>query len=384
MSSPNASNALMNRLQKISEENLLALEQAKLDGRPAIGFYCLYSPVEIAVAAGAIPLPLCGTRNDPIEAAETILPRNLCPLIKSSFGYAVTDGCPFFRMSDIVIGDTTCDGKKKMFELLSRYKPVEVLQLPQSQDTAAALPAWRAELERFKDIVEQLTGVEITRQRLLAAIDLLNRQRKAKQMLMDLGKQDPAPLQGSLMLEMLFRVGFLADKENTIALLQEIVEAAARGIFRSESVHGRRRKRILLTGVPVGVGSDKVVKIVEQCGADVVAFENCSGYKQAFQIDLEKDPMDALAEQYLSTPCSVMSPNPGRFALLEEMISDFAVDGVIDLTWQACHTYNVEAFSVNEFTQERFGMTTLHLETDYGESDTEQLRVRIEAYLEML
>ena len=384
MPSPNTASTLMNRLQKISEENLLALEQAKLDGRPAIGFYCLYSPVEIAVAAGAIPLPLCGTRNDPIEAAETILPRNLCPLIKSSFGYAVTDGCPFFRMSDMIIGDTTCDGKKKMFELLARYKPVEVLQLPQSQDTATVLPAWRAELGRFKNIVEQLTGVEITRERLVAAIDLLNRQRKAKKMIMDLGKQDPAPLQGSLMLEMMFRAGYLADKENTIALLQEIAEEAAKGSFRTESAHGRNRKRILLTGVPVGVGSEKVVKIVEQCGADVVAFENCSGYKQAFQIDLEKDPMDALAEQYLSTPCSVMSPNHGRFALLEEMISDFSVDGVIDLTWQACHTYNVEAFSVNAFIQERFGMSTLHLETDYAESDTEQIRVRVEAYLEML
>jgi len=86
-----------------------------------IGFYCLYSPMEIAVAAGAIPLPLCGTRNDPIAAAENILRRNLCPLIKSSFGFAVTDTCPFFRFSDIIIGDTTCDGKKKIFELLSRY-----------------------------------------------------------------------------------------------------------------------------------------------------------------------------------------------------------------------------------------------------------------------
>lgn len=383
MTTHDTSTALLHRLQKISEENLLALEQAKLDGRPAIGFYCLYSPVEIAVAAGAIPLPLCGTRNDPIDAAETILPRNLCPLIKSSFGFAVTDSCPFFKLSDIIVGDTTCDGKKKMFELLSRYKPVEVLQLPQSQD-AAVLPAWRGELERFRDIVEQLTGVQITRDRLRSAVDLLNRQRKAKKMLMDLGKQNPLPLPGSLMLELLFRVGFLADIEHSISLLTEVVEAADGGAFRCERAQGRRRKRLLLTGVPVGLGSDKVVKIVEQCGADVVAFENCSGYKQAFQVDVGNDPMAALATQYLRTPCSVMSPNPGRFALLEEMIRDFAVDGVIDLTWQACHTYNIEAFSVNTFVQERFGMSTLHLETDYAESDTEQLRVRIEAYLEML
>jgi len=375
---------IMNELQRITEQNLADIEQAKADGRSAIGFYCLYSPTEIAVAADAIPLPLCGTRNDPIAAAEEILPRNLCPLIKSSFGFAVSETCPFFRFSDIIIGDTTCDGKKKMFELLSRYKPTHVLQLPQNQDTAMALSLWRSELERFKKIVEAQTGVAINDDRMRAAIRLMNRERGARKALMDVNKAKPAPLSGSQLLEILFKVGFLVDKEKGIHLMEEVIVEAKNGAFRSEDVRLGNRKRILLTGVPVGVGSDKVVKIVEQSGADLVAFENCSGYKQAFFVDEKTDPLDALAEQYLATPCSVMSPNNGRFDLLKEMIQEFSVDGVIDLTWMACHTYNVEAFRIAEFVQETFGMPILHLETDYAESDTEQLRVRIEAYLEML
>ena len=375
---------MMKKLQHVSDENLLAIEQAKAEGRKAIGFYCLYSPMEIAVAAGAIPLPLCGTRNDPIAAAEEILPRNLCPLIKSSFGFAVSDTCPFFRFSDIIIGDTTCDGKKKMFELLHTYKPTHVLQLPQSQDAASALPLWRAELERCKGIVEEHTGTAVTPRRLGNAIALMNRQRAARKALMDVNKTVPAPLSGALLLEILFKVGFLADKHKGITLMEEIAAEAGKGHLRQTPALSERRKRILLTGVPVGVGSDKVVKIVEQCGADVVAFENCSGYKQAFSVDEKKDPMEALAEQYLATPCSVMSPNRGRFDLLKQMVTDFSVDGVIDLTWQACHTYNVEAYQVNAFIEHTFGFPTLHLETDYAESDTEQLRVRIEAYLEMV
>jgi len=376
--------SIMNTLQQITEENLLDLEQAKAAGRSAIGFYCLYSPVEIAVAADAIPLPLCGTRNDPIAAAEEILPRNLCPLIKSSFGFAVSDTCPFFRFSDIIVGDTTCDGKKKMFELLTRYKLTHVLQLPQSQDGTMALALWREELLRFKKIVEKQTGIVITGERLSSAIRLMNRARKARKAVMDLNKEKPALLRGSLLLEILHKVGFLADKEKGIALMERVVAEARQGTFTANNQQSGKRPRILLTGVPVGVGSDKVVKIVEQCGGDVVAFENCSGYKQAFTVDENKDPMDALAEQYLATPCSVMSPNPGRFQLLQDMVRDFGVHGVIDLTWQACHTYNIEAFQVDEFIRETFGLPTLHLETDYAESDTEQLRVRIEAYLEML
>jgi benzoyl-CoA reductase/2-hydroxyglutaryl-CoA dehydratase subunit BcrC/BadD/HgdB len=375
---------IMNKLQQVTEENILDIEKAKAEGRSAIGFYCLYSPTEIAVAADAISLPLCGTRNDPIAAAEETLPRNLCPLIKSSYGFAVTDTCPFFRFSDIIIGDTTCDGKKKMFELLSRRKPTHVLQLPQNQDPETALPLWRKELERFKTIVENQVGFEITNDRLKDAIRLMNRHRRARNTIMDLGRQVPMPLKGSQILEILSKVGFLADKAKGIAMMEEVAAEAEKGAFLPEITSNERRRRILLTGVPVGLGSDKVVNIVEQCGADVVAFENCSGYKQSFMVDEHKDPMEALAEQYLDTPCSVMSPNNGRLELLKDMIRGFSVEGVIDLTWQACHTYNIEAFLVEEYIGKTFDLPTLHLETDYSQSDTEQLRVRIEAFLEML
>ncbi|EKD38836.1 MAG: hypothetical protein ACD_75C00594G0002 [uncultured bacterium] len=366
-------------LLQATEHNLLELEKAKAAGRLVVGFYCLYSPVEIALAADAIPLPLCGTRNDPITNAEEILPRNLCPLIKSSFGFAVTDSCPYFHLSDIIVGDTTCDGKKKMFELLNNYKPTHVLQLPQTQDSPMALAQWRYELARLKAIIEEASGRRIDDERLRAAIRLMNRNRMVRKAVMDLNRLKPAPLPGSMLLEVLFKLGFLADREQGIALMEKLARTAADGSERSGS-----RLRILLTGVPVGLGSDKVVRLVEQCGADVVAFENCSGYKQAFVVDEEMEPMEALARQYLATPCSVMSPNTGRLTLLAQMIEDFAVDGVIDLTWQACHTYNIEAYSVERFIRERFDLPTLHLETDYAESDTEQLRVRIEAYLEML
>lgn len=373
----------LNELQQASDQNLADIEQAKADGRKAIGFYCLYSPTEIAIAAGAIPLPLCGTRNDPIIEAEKTLPRNLCPLIKSSFGFAASDTCPFFRFADVIIGDTTCDGKKKMFELLSRYKETHVLQLPQNQDASTALPPWRAELDRYRVIIESHSGA-IDNDRLRAAITLMNRVRAAKKELMDVNKIVPAPISGVQLLEIMFKVGFLADKEKSISFMREAAGLAREGIFRPGEARPDIRKRILITGVPVGMGSEKVVRIVEQSGADVVALENCSGYKQAFSVSEKDDPMDALAAQYLATPCSVMSPNQGRLDLLKEMIQEFSVDGVIDLTWQACHTYNVEAFTVAEFVREHFNMPSLHLETDYAEGDAEQLRVRIEAYLEII
>ena len=110
--------ASFDRITTAFERNVLNLNEAKQKGKKVVGQYCMYSPTEIAVAAGAIPVSLCGTRNDSIPAAEEVLPRALCPLIKSSFGFALQDSCPYLVASDIVVADTTCDGKKKMFELL--------------------------------------------------------------------------------------------------------------------------------------------------------------------------------------------------------------------------------------------------------------------------
>lgn len=375
---------LNRKLQQISDQNLIDIEEAKKKGRKVIGFYCLYSPVEIALAAGAIPVSLCGTKNDPFAEAEKVLPRNLCPLIKSSYGFAATDTCPFFRFTDLVVGETTCDGKKKMFELLAEFRPMHVLQLPQNQDPETALPYWIHEVRRFKERVEKETGTEISNEKLSAAIRLMNDERRSKKVLMDLAKINPSPLSGMELLTIKFKTGFFMDKKLGINLVYEFFEEFQKRALQGESPFTPDTPRILLTGVPVGIGSEKVVRLIEKAGAGVVCFENCSGYRSVFTIHEEKEPIQAIAEKYLTTPCSVMSPNTGRYELLAELIKEFLVDGVVDLTWQACHTYNIESYRIEKFVKERYGLPFLHLETDYSESDTEQLRVRIEAFLEML
>jgi benzoyl-CoA reductase/2-hydroxyglutaryl-CoA dehydratase subunit BcrC/BadD/HgdB len=114
------------------ERSQLELEKAKDMGQKVVGLYCTFVPKELVRAAGAIPVALCGKDHIPIRDAETILPTNLCPLIKSSYGQAITDTCPYFYVSDFLIGETTCDGKKKMFELLGELKPLFLMHLPNS------------------------------------------------------------------------------------------------------------------------------------------------------------------------------------------------------------------------------------------------------------
>jgi len=370
-------------IASLRERNAIALKTARESGKKVVGTYCLYSPSELIVAAGAIPVSLCGTSQNPIPAAEKVLPRSLCPLIKSSYGFAVTDTCPFFHFSDLLLAETTCDGKKKMYELLGELKPLHLMQLPQIQDEGA-LDYWLVELRRLIAYLEAEFQVEITPEKLASAIALLNEERRSLQALQDVCMRKPSPISGMDLLTVLHNRGFTVDKREAIGLLDrltaELTELADRGV----SPFGESTPRILLTGVPVGIGSDKVVRLVEELGGNVVCFESCGGYKKVDPVEASGDPLRSIAEKYLRIPCSCMSPNKGRLRLLDRLVGEFRVDGVIDLTWQGCHTYNLESYSVKKHLQEGVKLPFLQIETDYSESDTEQLKVRIEAYLEMI
>ena len=369
------------RFKDITDRNVLALQEAKQAGTKVVGQYCIYSPLEVALAAGAVPVSLCGTKNDSIPAAESMLPRSLCPLIKSSFGFVLQDSCPYLAASDIVIADTTCDGKKKMFELLAERKSMFILQLPQIQDEPA-LQYWKDQYARLIRELEKRFHVSIGETELHAAIVKANRFRRALKSVLDLAKRKPSPLSGMQLMEIAHRASFVPDWDKATELLEDMArEVGASG----ESPFAASAPRVLLTGVPVGLGSHKVVKLLEDCGASVVCLDNCSCYKKVrLMIDENADPLEALASRYLEMPCSVMSPNPNRYAALEELTREFQVDAVVDLTWQGCQTYDVESWSVKRFVREKLHLPFLQIVSDYSPADTEQLKVRAEAFLEML
>lgn len=370
--------------KKLSEEALLAIITAAEEGRKVGGIYCAFAPEELLRAADAVPVTLCGKSEKPIPAAESVLPPSLCPLIKSSYGFALTDTCPYFAASDFIIGETTCDGKKKMFELMGRLKPVHVMQLPYASDNLSAQVFWESEVLRLKGYIEDKTGTEITDDVLSQQIDLCNERRRLLKEMVYKCARAPFPISGSDMLLMTESRNFAVDLPRYNRLLGDFLKkldavASAGGVIENTP------PKILITGCPMGRGTDKVLNLVEESGGFVACQEHCSGLKSFDRmVDTSIPPIEALSLHYLNTPCSCMTPNSGRFSLLSRLIKDFQIDAVVDVTLQNCHTYNVEAKLVEELSEDKIGIPCLHLETGYSPSDTEQLRVRIEAFLEML
>lgn len=352
--------------------------QAKAAGRPIAGILCEFTPREILLAAGAVPVCLCGGSAATIPAAEEQLPSNLCPLIKSTFGYHVLRNNPFLEMADLVVGETTCDGKKKMYELLSQSRPMYVLELPQKADRPESLARWIDELRAFRRFVETRWNVEVTDDRLRAAIELMNRERALRRGLAAAMQADPPPITGRE----------LSDFKSSISGIPEDLEQYARALeaFRARPTDPRLagRPRVLMTGVPMVQGAERVMEIVETAGGVVVAQENCTGLKPILEdVDARAaDPLQAIAEKYFHLPCSVMTPNRRRLETLRQIAAAWRPDCVVELVWQACLTYDVESHLVRRLVEDELKLGYLRIETDYSPSDAARIAVRVEALLE--
>jgi benzoyl-CoA reductase/2-hydroxyglutaryl-CoA dehydratase subunit BcrC/BadD/HgdB len=351
--------------------------EAKANGRPIVGIMCEYTPRELIMAADAVAVCLCGGSAEMITPAEEHLPANLCPLIKSTYGYHVQKANPFLEMADLVVAETTCDGKKKMYELMAETRPMYVLELPQKQDDGDAMTHWVSELRKLKAKLEECFGVTITDEKLRQAIRTMNRERALRRGLAELMQSDTPPLTGRQLLD------FKSNISGIDADFEQYAKAAE--LYRSKS--GRKpngQVRVLMTGVPVVHGAERVLDIIEGHGGLVVGMDNCTGLKPIIEDvdETAEDPIQALAEKYFRLPCSVMTRNDRRLQMLRKMAAEYRPECIIELIWQACITYDVESYRIKQLAEKELGIPYLRIETDYSPSDSARIALRVEALVE--
>lgn len=357
--------------------------RAKAEGRPIVCIMCEFTPRELIMAVDGLPVCLCGGSAETIPAAEEHLPANLCPLIKSTFGYHLRASNPFLEMADLVVGETTCDGKKKMFELMAESRPMIVLELPQRSDDAQAFEHWVCELRKFRWELQERFPVEITDDKLRQAIRVMNRERALRRELAEMMRADRPPMTG---LELLAFKSTISGNPADFEQYEKAIAAFRRKSAAATACDGSSAGfvRVLMTGVPMVHGTERVLRIIEEVGGLVVAMENCTGLKPILEdVDADADdPLRALAEKYYHLPCSVMTPNQGRMDVLRQLSADYRPDCVVELIWQACLTYDVEAHRVRRLATEELGIPYLRIETDYSPSDSARITTRVEALLE--
>jgi benzoyl-CoA reductase/2-hydroxyglutaryl-CoA dehydratase subunit BcrC/BadD/HgdB len=351
-------------------------------GGKVIGTFCIYVPDEIALAAGVLPLPLCGGSNWAVDYADKMFPREICPLIRSTFGLSFSNTCPYKHQLDGHVGETTCDAKKKAWDLLG----FEVLEVPQKKaDQDRAL--WHAEVRRFKMYVERIAGREITPGCLSESIGLVNQRRRVLQQLSAFRKLPEPPISGLDAL-LVSQVALNQEIRSFIQAGETLVKELESRVAQGISAYEAPGPRVLVAGSPSPMGNAKVHFALESSGLRVVADESCTGMRYFRDLaDESATDMEgmvaAIADRYFAIDCSCFSPNLERIDNVTHIVKEFAIDGVVHNILSFCHTYNIEAKAVDRALG-RLRIPSLKIVTDYSFEDIEQLKVRVQSFEELL
>jgi len=363
------------------------LQDARAQGHKVVGTFCVFVPDELILAADAISVGLCAGAEFGFGDAEKLLPRNTCSLIKSFFGFKLNKVCPYLEATDIVVGETTCDGKKKAYETFKELQPnLYVMEVPQMKNPADKA-LLKSEYLKFKSALEELTGVKIDAKRLKKGITIVNNRRRALHRLAALRAHDPAPISGLDAL-LINQVAFYDNPLRFTDSTNKVCEELETRIKKSQGVIPKGAPRVLIAGCPMAVPNWKLPAIVETSGGVIVGEESCVGERGTRNLVDESANtldalMDAIVERYFQIDCAIFTPNAERTEHIESMAKQYKVNGVILYSLQFCSPYTIEAFSVEKKLAGK-KIPSIRIETDYSQEDIGQLKTRVEAFLEVL
>ena len=375
-----------NMVENIHTGRIHEIVAAKESGKPVIGTFCVYVPEELVVAAGGICVGLCGGAQGSIADAEKVLPRNICPMVKSAFGFKVGKICPYFQAVDMVYGETTCDAKKKTWEILDRYVPTHVMEIPQMKRERDKR-LWVEEVRDFKAAVDKITGNETGFEEIAAGIRTVNAKRAALQRLNALRHHNPSPVSGKDML-LIEQIAFYDEPVRFAEKVHELCDELAQRIKECVAVAPATTPRIMVSGTPMALPNWKLHHIIESSGAIVVNEESCIGtryYKDLIDESSAgvEQQLERLTERYMKIDCSCFTPNDDRIDQVLKEYRESGAEGIIDYCLQFCHTYNIEAVKLREACEKR-DIPFMSIETDYSPDDVGQLQTRVEAFIEQI
>lgn len=376
-------NEVIKRFINAKSDLTSQLQNLKSTGVKIVGTYCSFAPEEIVLAANGKTIRMCNTSDEYVSAGEKSLPSNMCCIVKSSYGEALA-GSSNFNAIDLIIGETTCDGKKKMYEYLGNIKNTYVLQLPQKSDGTEEFVLWKNQIKRLRENLEKEFNIEISDDKLKNAIKIKNAERIELKKLFEAWIENMESTSSKDIFTILTNFKYRLDSEKA---LEDITTITDRILSqpKSNSIELSKRPRILLTGCPLGQKMELVADVIEEVGGKLVSLETCDFMKDIQDLTREDmEPIDAIAEKYLKIPCPVMTPNHRRRNIISDLIDKYHIDGVIDLSLQACLTFGVETVLMKKFITNEKNIKYLHLESNITSAEIGQIRTRIEAFIEML
>ncbi|MFC1498816.1 2-hydroxyacyl-CoA dehydratase subunit D [Verrucomicrobiota bacterium] len=355
-------------------------------GVKVIGVYCNFAPEELIHAAGAACVRLCSGLPSSASFAEEILPRDVCPIVKSCFGTLV-GGVGITAKCDAVIVPASCDGKRKLAAVMNDYVDVWTVDLPFRRDYAYDMSKWVEETRIIRARIEDVTGKRIKFKDLQKSIKIYHRRTEVFRELTKLRERYPHILSGRDMM-LVTNSSFIDSVENWTAAVELLIRELKNMAEKQPSVPSGFLP-VVLTGSPVMWPNWKVLNILEEAGISVVADTLCSGTQRLYdpvQVDewTEEGMIRALALRYFSASlCPCFTDSADMIDRVLELAQDYRACGIVSHNLRLCQLIDMDTVRLRNVLRGK-SIPFLSIHTDLAMEDREQIKTRVEAFIEMV
>lgn len=381
---PDSLRPFLNILQTVYVEMKDPMEH---ETRSIAGTYCVMAPQELIYAAGAVPVRLCSGSYTAFSIGDDVFPRDACPLVKAVAGFMHMGSMNLYERCDLMVVPVTCDCRKKIVEMLKKTHDVFSLHVPVGREDRD-IDSYTQELYRFLDRLEEVTGKTVTYESLCEGMNTVGRSRYELSVFLRLKRQMPYLIWGTHTLAVMNAAAYMPADVWT-EHLHRLNEELSERIRNQQKVTQKELPRILLTGSPVIFPNIKIPLLIEEMGGILAADETCMGERGMSDPAVVVDEtlhgmMRALANQAIR-PCScpTFADNAERVFRILQMAEDSRIEGVVYHVLRGCLVYDYEYRILEEELGKR-NIPVIRLESDYNEEDVEQLRIRIEAFIELI
>lgn len=358
------------------------------EGMPTVGTYCVMVPPELIYALGAMPVKLCGGSYTAFNIGDDAAPRDACPLVKAVMGFEEIDAMPIYQNCSLMAVPVTCDCKKKLAGWLSERRPTTVLHVPANRDMDADMERFVSELYALSEQIGKATGEALTYEGLSDACRMMADAQYELSRFIDLRRRYPRLIRGVFAMAAMNAMSYTWAPTWTkqMKALNDELAALAR---KKQMAVKENRPRLLLTGSPVVFPNFKLPLLIEEMGGLLAGDETCMGERGLYDppavVDRTVDGMLRALANRATRPCTcpTFADNKRRIYRIRQLIDDYRIQGVVYHVLRGCLVYDYE-YAILEEEMGKLNVPIIRVETDYNEEDVEQLRIRIEAFIELI
>ncbi|UCG54018.1 MAG: 2-hydroxyacyl-CoA dehydratase [Dehalococcoidia bacterium] len=369
------------------------IAEAKKEGKKVVGYFCPHVPEELILAAGMLPVRLTfGGELEAVTAGEDFLKSYSCPFARSCLGHKKLSDNFYYTAVDAICVAYTCDSMRRIQEYWEKYFgiPTFSLGVPQTHDRFRSKPHaieyFKNELKLLRQKLAEFSGTTVTDQDLRKAIALCNKIRERLWLLFEYPQNRQTPIEWRDVLS-ITHAGFLLERADFIVEIDQIIKELKK--IKQGDLPQDTRPRIMIAGSIIGIGDQKLLDIIKQAGANIVADSTCTGSmfsrKRVSLPGIIGSPIDGLAERYLyNIPCPFMTDLPKRLNRMIRIARDYAVQGLIYYNLKYCDIWRAEFKFIKDALYKELSVPSLLIETDYSPTDIGTIRTKVEAFLEMI